>query len=181
MGTSIKDSLIRFVPELYLKENKQSLVSYGDVIFADTSEDRDGCGNCVFVDRNDTLFAGYHTIIAKNISDYKNNYFSYLFQTDCWRLQIRSLVNGVKLFSIPQKLLSTTSLIVPTQKEQQTIANYLDQKCKDIDELISVKKDKIEKLKAYKKSVIFEYVTGKKQVLLLHNEYNNQDNNHHNI
>ena len=82
----------------------------------------------------------------------------------------------MKLFSIPQKLLSTTSLIVPTQKEQQTIANYLDQKCKDIDELISVKKDKIEKLKAYKKSVIFEYVTGKKQVLLLHNEYNNQDN-----
>ena len=40
----------------------------------------------------------------------------------------------------------------------------------------SGKKDKIEKLKAYKKSVIFEYVTGKKQVLLLHNEYNNQDN-----
>ena len=74
------------------------------------------------------------------------------------------MVNGVKLFSIPQKLLSTTSLLVPSLSEQQSIANYLDQKCKDIDELISVKKEKIEQLKAYKKSVIFEYVTGKKQV-----------------
>lgn len=54
---------------------------------------------------------------------------------------------------------------VPGISEQQNIANYLDKKCKEIDELISVKKDKIEKLKAYKKSVIYEYVTGKKQVI----------------
>ena len=54
--------------------------------------------------------------------------------------------------------------VMPPLSEQQTIAKYLDQKCKDIDELISVKKEKIEQLKAYKKSVIFEYVTGKKQV-----------------
>ena len=55
-------------------------------------------------------------------------------------------------------------IVTPSLSEQQNIANYLDQKCKEIDELISVKKEKIEKLKAYKKSVIFEYVTGKKQV-----------------
>ena len=63
-------------------------------------------------------------------------------------------VERIKALSIP----------LPPLSEQQTIANYLDQKCKEIDELISVKKDKIEKLKAYKKSVIYEYVTGKKQI-----------------
>lgn len=52
----------------------------------------------------------------------------------------------------------------PPLSEQQSIAQYLDQKCKEIDELISIKKEKIEHLKAYKKSVIYEYVTGKKQV-----------------
>ncbi len=46
--------------------------------------------------------------------------------------------------------------------EQRAIASYLDEKCAEIDELISVKQQKIESLKEYKKSVIFEYVTGKK-------------------
>lgn len=55
---------------------------------------------------------------------------------------------------------------LPLASEQQSIANYLDQKCKEIDELISIKKEKIEHLKAYKKSVIYEYVTGKKQVTI---------------
>src|SRR5574344_2404911 len=49
--------------------------------------------------------------------------------------------------------------------EQQTIATYLDAKCSDIDRLITLKQEKIESLKAYKQSIIYEYVTGKKQVL----------------
>jgi type I restriction enzyme S subunit len=48
--------------------------------------------------------------------------------------------------------------------EQQAIADYLDTKCTEIDTLISVKQSKIDALKEYKKSIIYEYVTGKKQV-----------------
>jgi len=163
-GTYIKDSLIKYVPEIFLENNNASLVKKGDIIFADTSEDLEGCGNCIYIDRDMLLYAGYHTIIAKNISTYINRYFSYLFQTDCWRSQIRKMVNGVKLFSIPQKLLSSTDIITPPLSEQQSIATYLDQKCSEIDELISVKQQKIEKLKDYKKSLIFECVTGKRKV-----------------
>ena len=53
---------------------------------------------------------------------------------------------------------------LPPISEQQTIADYLDQKCSEIDELISIKQQKIEKLKEYKKSLIFECVTGKRKV-----------------
>lgn len=56
------------------------------------------------------------------------------------------------------------SLPIPSLSEQQSIANYLDQKCSEIDELISIKQQKIEKLKDYKKSLIFECVTGKRKV-----------------
>ena len=164
IGTCIKDSLIRYVPKVFLENNNTSLVKKGDVIFADTSEDLEGCGNCIYIDRDMLLYAGYHTIIAKNISTSYNRYFSYLFQTDCWRFQIRRMVNGVKLFSIPQKLLASADLIVPSTQEQQSIADYLDQKCSEIDELISIKQQKIEKLKEYKKSLIFECVTGKRKV-----------------
>ena len=48
--------------------------------------------------------------------------------------------------------------------EQQAIADYLDEKCADIDSLIQTKLSKIDSLKEYKKSIIYEYVTGKREV-----------------
>lgn len=60
-GTFIKDLLIRYVDYRYRKD-RTSQVKKGDFIFADTSEDLEGCGNCVYVDREDEIFAGYHTI-----------------------------------------------------------------------------------------------------------------------
>lgn len=55
-------------------------------------------------------------------------------------------------------------LCIPTLEEQKQIADYLDKKCSEIDELIAVKQTKIEKLEQYKRSLIYEYVTGKKEV-----------------
>ena len=52
----------------------------------------------------------------------------------------------------------------PPLSEQQSIATYLDTKCSDIDSLIAIKQQKIETLKDYKKSVIYEAVTGKMTV-----------------
>lgn len=53
---------------------------------------------------------------------------------------------------------------INSTSEQQQIANYLDDKCSAIDNIISIKQQKIEELKDYKKSIIYEYVTGKKEV-----------------
>lgn len=53
---------------------------------------------------------------------------------------------------------------LPSLSEQQIIASYLDSKCSEIDNLIAVKQQKIEMLKEYKKSLIFECVTGKKEI-----------------
>ena len=49
--------------------------------------------------------------------------------------------------------------------EQRSIAAYLAAKCADIDRLISLKQQKIEALKDYKKSVIYEAVTGKTEIV----------------
>ncbi|MCI6046301.1 MAG: restriction endonuclease subunit S [Alistipes sp.] len=53
----------------------------------------------------------------------------------------------------------------PSIEEQTDIADYLDTKCAEIDNLISLKLSKIDSLKEYKKSIIYEYVTGKKEVI----------------
>jgi len=60
-------------------------------------------------------------------------------------------------------------MVVPPLTEQRAIADYLDRKCAEIDELIAIKQQKIEALKEYKKSVIFGYVTGKKEVEYVNN------------
>lgn len=52
----------------------------------------------------------------------------------------------------------------PDLNEQKKISDYLDEKCADIDKLIEIKKQKIDQLDEYKKSLIYEYVTGKKEV-----------------
>lgn len=162
-GTAINDTLIRFVNESYLRTNPSSLVHQNDFIFADTSEDLDGCGNCVYVDTKEPLFAGYHAIIFRSLQP-NAKYFAYLFLTDCWRSQIRKVASGVKLYSITQKILKETSVIIPPLSEQKAIADYLDEKCSEIDATIADKQKQLETLDEYKKSLIFEYVTGKKEV-----------------
>lgn len=58
------------------------------------------------------------------------------------------------------------SLIYPKDiSEQKQIADYLDKECSRIDKIISYREEKIEKLEEYKKSLIYECVTGKKEVL----------------
>ena len=54
---------------------------------------------------------------------------------------------------------------VPTEQEQQEIVKYLDAKCAEIDALIVKKEAFVEEMETYKQSLIYEYVTGKKEVL----------------
>lgn len=163
-GVSICNELIRFVDKSYLKSNSESLVKKGDFIFADTSEDLEGCGNCAYVNSDEIIFAGYHTIIFSSKYQNENKYLAYLFLTDAWRTQIRCNCSGVKLFSITKKILSKVSIILPPISEQKSIANFLDKKCTQIDSLISEKQSLIKDLAEYKKSLIFEAVTGKRRV-----------------
>ena len=54
--------------------------------------------------------------------------------------------------------------LLPSQGEQQEIVNYLDEKCSAIDDLIIKKEQYLSEIENYKKSLIYEYVTGKKEV-----------------
>lgn len=63
-------------------------------------------------------------------------------------------ISSIRNFCIP----------IPPLNEQPELAQYLREKCSQIDQLISIKQSKIEKLEQYKRSLIYEYVTGKKEV-----------------
>ena len=72
---------------------------------------------------------------------------------------LTGIIGGV---TIP--VIKNIRICLPPLSEQRAIADWLDAKCADIDATIALKEQKQEKLKAYKKTIIFEYVTGKKQV-----------------
>lgn len=164
-GTSITEPLFRYVPESYIESNPDSLVHKGDILVADTSEDIDGCGNSVYVDKEMQLFAGYHTIILKSLNRDDNKYLAYLFKSHVWRSQIRTRVSGVKLFSISKKILNFATVILPPKEEQDAITRFLDEKCKLIDALTENKQALIIDLENYKRSLIYEVVTGKRKVV----------------
>lgn len=66
--------------------------------------------------------------------------------------------------NISQEKIKQTCIPVPNPVEQREIAAYLDTKCAEIDRIIEKKEQLIEELGCYKKSLIYEYVTGKKEV-----------------
>ena len=79
-----------------------------------------------------------------------------------------ALSTGIRVRScdLSWKKLGEIRLVLPPMEEQIEIANYLDSKCAAIDQAITDKTQQIETLKAYKSSLIYEYVTGKKQVAI---------------
>lgn len=159
-GTEINNSLIRFVDEDYLQTSASSLVQKGDFIFADTSEDFEGVGNCVFVDRNDPIFAGYHTIVARSKDGMVNRYLAYLFKSSFWRFQLRKNVNGVKVYSITQKILKKTFVILPPSEIQEEIVQLLDNICNKLASTIAKILEEITVLAEFKNKLISDVVTG---------------------
>lgn len=70
----------------------------------------------------------------------------------------------VKMPKINQDELGRIRVVVPTKQEQNEIVDYLDKKCSETDCIIAKKKKQLEILANYKKSIIYEYVTGKREV-----------------
>lgn len=77
---------------------------------------------------------------------------------------VDSSTYGTKMPRANWEFISCMPIILPPLNEQKDIASYLEGKCAEIDLLITVKQQKIEMLKDYKKSLIFECVTGKKEI-----------------
>ena len=158
-GVHIRDELFRYVPEVFLKSNPDSLVHFGDIIVADTSEDLDGCGNALQIDSGNVIFAGYHTIILRSIKEQDNRFFAYTMLTDNWRSQLRGLASGVKVFSISKRMLSDCYYIVPPYKIRCEISDFLDSQCAIIDNIIEKTRASIEEYKKLKQAIITRTVT----------------------
>lgn len=97
-------------------------------------------------------------------SNIYNKYLQYLLLSSCFIDAVNSATCGTKMPRANIDYINSLPIAFPPLPEQQRIANYLDKKCEEIDKLIKIKQEKIDKLSEYKKSLIYECVTGKREV-----------------
>ena len=110
----------------------------------------------------------YRTFVNRNDSVAYNPFYLRIFQKCYKDKTFYHLGQGVSFLGrwrLPKEQLNAFVLPLPSLDEQKVIAEYLDTKCTEIDNLISIKLSKIDSLKEYKKSIIYEYVTRKKEVI----------------
>jgi type I restriction enzyme S subunit len=100
-------------------------------------------------------------------SDQNKRYLMYYLRNMAYGDVFLSLSTGIRVRScdLNWKKLGEIRIVLPPIEEQNAIAEYIDHKIEEIQIAISTKQTQIETLKSYKASLIYEYVTGKKQVI----------------
>ena len=133
----------------------------GNFVFADTSEDIDGCGNFTYLeDSMEKVYAGYHTIVCKLKINAIFKYLAYYFESEKWRKQVKKNVKGVKVYSITQGILKSTKVQIPSEEQQNNIVGLLDNYMEIYRKLNACIDNKISELIKLKHSLISEVVTG---------------------
>ena len=156
---TLRDDTFKSLP---LEKAKDYILSKGDLLFA-----RSGATvgkTFLYNEDNAACFAGYLIKAKCNKKKLVPNFVFYYTLSNIYQNWKNSIFIQSTIQNIGADKYSSMPIIVPPLAEQQAIADYLDQRCSEIDELIALKQQKIEKLKEYKKSLIFECVTGKRKV-----------------
>lgn len=145
------------------KVSSPQYFSYGDILFVCTGELVEEIGKNVVYLGKDNCLAGGDIIVMKH----KQNplYLSYTLNSYISQCQKSCNKAKLKVVHISAGDVGNVFIAIPSIEEQANIANFLKVKCDGIDRLIAIKQEKIEKLQEYKKSLIYEYVTGKKEVV----------------
>lgn len=148
------------------EERRNYSVESGDIFFTRTSETIEEVGFSSVCEETipDATFAGFLIRVRPFTDDLISRFAKYYFRSNHHRYYLVKQMNLVTRASLGQDLLKSMPVLVPPKEEQTSIAAYLDKKCGAIESSIEYKQRVIERLTAYKKSLIYEVVTGKKEV-----------------
>ena len=142
----------------FVPESSSNKAKKGDVLFGKL---RPYLGKVFISEEN--IICSTEFLIMRPV-DIEGKYLKLLFLS-------RDLVNvidrstyGTKMPRANSSFILNQYIPIPNTQEQNEISAFLDKKCSEIDSLISDKKEQLEKLTSYKQSMIYEYVTGKKEV-----------------
>ncbi len=139
----------------------RKLVRKGDFAINSRSDRRGSCG----IAPCDGSISLINTVLCP-LTNMNPIYYNWLFHTTEFADEFYKWGHGIvdDLWTTGWQEMKNILIPVPPVQEQEEIAKYLNEKCADIDSIIEVKKAQLETIENYKKSLIYEYVTGKKEV-----------------
>ena len=137
-------------------------ITKGDILFAGTGELIEEIGKNVVYMGNELCIAGGDIIVMKHSQN--PIFFNYALNSIHSQIQKSKGKAKLKVVHISATDIGNILIAIPPLKEQEEIATFLDKKCLEINNIIANKLKQLEILKEYKKSIIYEYVTGKKEV-----------------
>ena len=159
--TSIEGNL--YLPPERLVEMSQFVVKQGEIIFPIVGS----LGRAMQITKEMPL-----GIINQRLSKFSlideevdNDYFMWVFGKSAFYSTFIDLHSrGAIIVNLTKQIVCNMPIVLHPLAEQRAISAFLNERCSEIDTLISVRQAKIEALKEYKKSIIYEYITGKKEI-----------------
>lgn len=136
---------------------------HGDVLFTATGELIEEIGKSVVYLGKEKCLAGGDVIVLKH--NQNPEFFGYALDSHYARIQKGYGKAKLKVVHTSVFIIGNMYVALPSIEEQDRIAKYLNKKSKEISDLIEIKHRKIEELETYKRSMIYEYVTGKKRCI----------------
>jgi type I restriction enzyme S subunit len=162
-GDILFESCKQISEDDYMRLSQKTKTVIGDVIFARYAT----IGTVCYVDVEKEFVVSYSCVTVHPKKDVVlGKYLFYYFKSQAFYDEIKQYINSNTQGNVGIEALYKSKIIVPPLEEQYEILTYLDEKCAAIDTLISKKEQFLTELENYKKSLIYEYVTGKKEVPL---------------
>lgn len=153
-------SSVTYLSWMKYEESPEIKIRNGDILMVKTGSSYGKVSYVESLPREATINPQILRIVAHSGS----KHLAYFLQTPLFLYQVEGGVVGGTIPTISQEKINNFIILMPPLSEREEISDYLDTKCTEIDNLISIKLSKIDSLKEYKKSIIYEYVTGKKEV-----------------
>jgi len=148
------------------EEDAQYRLTAGEVLMTEGG-DRDKLGRgCVWNGQIEPCLHQNHIFALRTSKNLDPQFLSYVTASKIGRVYFDiTAIKTTNLACTNSSKVLAFKLPLPPITEQQRITVHLNNKCSQIEQLISLKESKIEKLQQYKRSLIYEYVTGKKEVV----------------
>ena len=163
-SSNVKNGKIVYEDNVFVNKNipKKLITRIGDILICSRNGSRALIGKCAYIDElsAEKSFGAFMTIFR---SEY-NKFIYYILNSAIFKFHIGTFLTST-INQLTTSNLNGISITLPPKEEQEEIANFLDKKCNEIDSTISKKEQLISKLEDYKKSLIYECVTGKREVL----------------
>lgn len=152
---SILDVKNNQIPRILQKNRNDfvgALLQDGDIIFADTAEDESAGKACEIINsQGNAIVSGLHTIVCRPHNQMALGFLGYYLNSPSYHHQLIPLMQGIKVLSLTKSSLQKTIVCHPTSLDEQSL---IGQYFSHLDRLISLNRQKLEKLQSLKKAML---------------------------